>query len=1378
MALANVHLVHYGKDLEIKGTYLDTLDKMDLESMDPKDVKFEPGHRYLVIWNDNASDGEGMDQPYTIIQKRYHIHYGPRSEGHWDLYKCPYITTRDNIIFKFIYKRYFSHIEWLSLEEYRNIEACIDQIKTRLRNAELEEGISKRTGKKWYRLRFDRLKEVNSDVTDFCEKTSFIKPQPEPKHLCKARTNEEIDKWFDWFIDKPEDTIFGLDYETCHGMPLESKDFEPVGVSLSCCDEDAACCYFDIQWMKYEGKDGEYDHFISRYRIWLDKFENSVTFNNSFEQKVTYLITHKLCMFEEAATVNKCDGLVYRRFSLKYTVQRCLGARSWDDDFDYLTGELLPDLMEVNEETGIPKWTLDDEYDDQGNLKMVTYIDLYDTGEVDEEGNPIYEEREVTVGSQYRNNPTWKIICDTYPDQISEFEKLFRYPKNWGDPYGCIPSDLHVQYCNRDAYFTGLLKIDCLKRYTPLCYYTYCNNLRLEALLHLTGCCIDVELRDRMELQCLWMMVYGKLHVEEWVTTEQLQWYRGRHVEEVPYITNILKMGYDPCDSKSILFDHLSETSESGIDEEFFRDTYGEEITKMMIGYIKEYCYRLDESFKRSRKVYQLINDELEEYFKPDYGNGDYCAYTINGKHYKIDMNYDMLLHYYELVHNKAMLDYMLKQLNFPEIEKFMLPHLGEHHLPTGFKAPVRLINETADFKDNGSIEIRYDVDESKGYDDWSLDDVIDWCDCVFNYKSPTDSPKLKFMVYKKYKYIINYAYCTGYAKLPRESCYSKDEFDELVKSGNIEYQPEEFELEWIDQNAPYIKLIDEDKFKETDAYRWYKMHGDLTHALYYSIVKEGTHCVLPTGEKDDEGHDILGWDDKTDEWMDTMSTHLTSWYDFILSSMPQWVLSGDDMDWIKGHFDEVDINANNVQALVKLGICYRMAKKYEKVCGTYIRGHFSSYCCDTNEWDENGVSTVQDGSGPVHKAFMPFNANEKKSKRWSSPWHTIPSKSEMKKIVNCPPGYLLSYFDISGCEIRTISYKSGDEFMMDCYNKGLDPYITMARFTYDEATYNPDDNGGMDYEDYLRSWRPSYKQILLGSLYGMGTEKMADMAEISLEEAEVVMDSLWKRCPGLKKFIEEKSQWAEDHPGFVQSALGDVMEMDEDDGVDRLARLGINQFIQNYSSVSLADGFLRCIEPTIHHNDPKIPDVIIRPAGVIHDSCQFYFTTKYLFRMKEYYTRHLTDYLFKVHGIYYTFDLELGSNFYDVADMSQPDDHHIQFTGSYTTLTELVTKCREDGLKFRISKLHKVKKKQAPEILTVNGFEFDPEFKPKLYNSILTEFLDYDMYAKFNEDKSKFMMEFEELPGNPGWEWTKEELATINAEPVKPKKSTWKPPF
>jgi len=38
----------------------------------------------------------------------------------------------------------------------------------------------------------------------------------------------------------------------------------------------------------------------------------------------------RLCLFDEGATINKLDGIVYKRMSLKYTVQRVLGHRSWD----------------------------------------------------------------------------------------------------------------------------------------------------------------------------------------------------------------------------------------------------------------------------------------------------------------------------------------------------------------------------------------------------------------------------------------------------------------------------------------------------------------------------------------------------------------------------------------------------------------------------------------------------------------------------------------------------------------------------------------------------------------------------------------------------------------------------------------------------------------------------------------------------------------------------------------------------------------------------------------------------------------------------------------------------------------------------------------
>ena len=71
-----------------------------------------------------------------------------------------------------------------------------------------------------------------------------------------------------------------------------------------------------------------------------------------------------------------------------------------------------------------------------------------------------------------------------------------------------------------------------------------------------------------------------------------------------------------------------------------------------------------------------------------------------------------------------------------------------------------------------------------------------------------------------------------------------------------------------------------------------------------------------------------------------------------------------------------------------------------------------------------------------------------------------------------------------------------------------------------------------------------------------MGSAKMAEMANISVETAEHVQAGIWERSPVLKQFIERKCQWAIDHPGYIESALGDVVELDENDGADRAARL------------------------------------------------------------------------------------------------------------------------------------------------------------------------------------------------------------------------------
>lgn len=1044
-------------------------------------------------------------------------------------------------------------------------------------------------------------------------------------------------------------------------------------------------------------------------------------------------MTKRLCLFDEGATINKCDGLVYKRFSLKYTVQRALGLKSWDDEFDLLTGEWLPELFGYDEDTEEFKW----------KLKADGLNTLEDGTE---------------VPNDYKHNPVWKLICERWPNEVSEFEDLISH--NYGESFACIPSNIQTEYCCRDSLYAAMLKEECLKKYSKLCYETYNHNLQLEAILHLTGFFCDEDLRLKMELRCLWMQIYGKLQITLWGMSERMKWFKDYDVPEIPNLTKLISLGYDPCNSKSIIMDYLSDTSVSGLDEEALEPLLGKEVLEIYKDYIKDYCYRIDESYGRSRKVFNEIDNKLNELYNPEYGE-DFCKFTVNGKEYKINLGWDNLQLYYNTKMNYLMCKCFASQFKFKDVEKLMLPQLGSPNLPKKLYCP----KDPNQFIDGCNLK---DIEVVA----YSLDDVLDFCDQAYNLKSNKEVPYFKFMVFNRFKGLIYRAFASDYEGIPLGTVINDEELEKWTAA----VKDMDYSIERIERSAKDLINEDLENLKTTPTWTRYKLNHDIVSCLYSAIIDEptlfpiehqgktyktGLFCRRFNGYDESTKEPIFDWSSGIESWFGDMKTELgQGFFDYAMrvmgirclrksDDMPEDYEGISDYDWFCENIDSIDIEKGDFSALCKLNYCFQSFKKYNKVLTAYVRGEdFLTHNIDVQYFDENGITPNYYEEKGIHKCYIPFYANQKKSKRWASGYHTIPPKSEMKRMVITPPGYLMSYFDISGAEIRTISFMSQDDFMMNNYHKGLDPYITMARMTFPHDSKDCKDMTDEEYEDFLRDWRGAFKQVLLGSLYGMGPDKMSELAEISPEECEKVQNNLWSLAPKLKKFIEEKSTWAEQHPGFVQSALGDVLELDESDGDDRLARLGINQFIQNYSSVSLADGFMNNIEKSIHHRDEKLnaKDFILRPLGVVHDSCQIYFPTKYLFEMNEYYTRNLSGYLYDIHKILYAFDLEVGVNYYDVCDLHQIDETHIELKGSYTAISKLINKCKEEGLLFRILKLKTAPKHGDPIEIPVNGFEFGSDFKPKLYKSVIDQFYDSGGYAKFNEDKSKFKITLEKI--------------------------------
>jgi len=133
---------------------------------------------------------------------------------------------------------------------------------------------------------------------------------------------------------------------------------------------------------------------------------------------------------------------------------------------------------------------------------------------------------------------------------------------------------------------------------------------------------------------------------------------------------------------------------------------------------------------------------------------------------------------------------------------------------------------------------------------------------------------------------------------------------------------------------------------------------------------------------------------------------------------------------------------------------------------------------------------------------------------------------------------------DISGAEIRAISYLSHDEFMMHNYDLGLDPYIEFSKL--DDPSLTPDQH---------RARRADFKKILLSTIYGMGIDMLASDIEKTVPEAIALRDKLFERLVQVKQIIDQKGEYCEEHHGRCESILGDVLMMGYEP--DRWRRLG-----------------------------------------------------------------------------------------------------------------------------------------------------------------------------------------------------------------------------
>lgn len=548
--MSNVHIVSQGLlMLELQSTTLSSYDQIDL-SKNPY-YKFVPGDRYIVIGKES----------YDHIVKVSKLHLGLRNEGYFECTKMQFLRTRDGVILKFSDLEYEKTGEWLDEASFNGIKSKFEIIKKKIKDANLKSGISKRTGRPWYRFEFKRPK----DTTKFKE---FLNPQvelpPEPKLRSSKviRDSEMIDKAFNYF-DNYEGYI-GLDYET-GGIPFEDHGFEIMGVGLA--TQEGIAAYFDMEYMEHIG--GNYEHFKTRYLQFLRKRQNQIyTYNVGFELRVTYLMYGEFFNFHDAAALNYIEGNHFRRYSLKYTAINYLHVASWDDDFDYLCWKL--DLM-MN-----------------GYKNKKEYIP------------PIPKD-------QYESCDHWHELCAKYPNDIDEFKRLLN--QSWGNQYKCIPSRILGGYCNLDAFHTALIrKASDELGYSETCWDTFSDNTRMAAHLHMSGFHQDTKFKDESARKAQHYLVFGQYNAVVFYLNQKLRRFNLDKYSLDENLQNLLMNGVNVFNSKAIVIRYLNEEYEFGMDESKMLSELGMELSSEIIDFLKKRYQRMDRSILRQRNIFNDLD--------------------------------------------------------------------------------------------------------------------------------------------------------------------------------------------------------------------------------------------------------------------------------------------------------------------------------------------------------------------------------------------------------------------------------------------------------------------------------------------------------------------------------------------------------------------------------------------------------------------------------------------------------------------------------------------------------------------------------------------------------------------------------------------------
>jgi DNA polymerase-1 len=166
---------------------------------------------------------------------------------------------------------------------------------------------------------------------------------------------------------------------------------------------------------------------------------------------------------------------------------------------------------------------------------------------------------------------------------------------------------------------------------------------------------------------------------------------------------------------------------------------------------------------------------------------------------------------------------------------------------------------------------------------------------------------------------------------------------------------------------------------------------------------------------------------------------------------------------------------------------------------------------------------------------------------------------------------HLLLSADYSQIELRLIAEISGDEAMLEAFQKNQDIHRATAAKVY-----------GVPYEEVTSEQRRNAKTVNFSIIYGAGATNVSQQLGIKRTEAKTLIDNYFQQYQGLKNYMEDTVEFARTN-GYVKTLLGRRRYLRDIDSRNSLARSNAERVAINTPIQGTAADLIKVAMVNIH---------------------------------------------------------------------------------------------------------------------------------------------------------------------------------------------------